>query len=221
MKQLLVACILLACGCLPAQTPMKIYLSDRLIPCGSAAEPRNCMQMKESRQGNWQTFYNNIEGFEYAEGYQYRLLVQATYHDTKQADGFNLSYKLLRQLCKKKTGYNPVSKLCDKKWVLLSLHEDKSNLVTTDTNTYIMLNTSGQRLQGASVCNHLSGTFTADATHLQFQSVGMTKKLCESSSITIENIIRTLLQNVTTWQLTGNRLTLTATDGAYLVFEKH
>lgn len=206
---------------LQAQITMKIYLADQLVPCGSAAEPRNCMQMKESCKDNWQPFYNQIEGFEYTEGYNYRLLVQATYHDTKQADGFNLSYKLLRQLSKKKTNYNPLTKITDKKWVLLSLHQDKSNLVTTDSNTYIILNATGQRLNGASVCNHLSGTFTADATHLQFQQVGMTKKLCESSSITIENIIRTLLQSVTNWQLTGNRLTLTAPDGAYLVFEQH
>lgn len=220
MKLLLFAWfILLSLVAVQAQTKMKIYLSDHLVPCGINDEPRNCLQMKESKKADWQTFYNPIQGFEYAEGYAYKLLVQATYHDTKQADGFNLSYKLLKQLSKKKTTYNPLVKLDGKKWLMLSMQDGQSNLVTTDTSTYLRFSVAANTMSGSSVCNQFFSTVQVQGNSITFSAIGSTRKFCEASSTQIESIILGLLAQVNTYVLLGNRLTLTTPAGATLVFE--
>lgn len=221
IRNLFIAFFLLLCTSTQAQTRLKFFLADSMAACSNAGEPRNCLLMKEKKSDSWSVFFNDIEGFKYSEGYCYKLLVEATYHDTKLPDGFNLSYKLIKQIYKKKTDYNPVKKIGNRKWVLVSLKDEKSNLIATDTNTYIFLNIAEKRMNGSSICNNMNSEFTADGTHLKFQPIRMTKKLCESSSITIEYIIKTLLEKVSEWQIIGNRLILIGSDETYMVFEMH
>ena len=145
--------------------------------------------------------------------------MQANYHDTKKADGFKLSYKLLKQFSKKKTTYNPLVKLDGKKWLMLSMQDGQSSLVTTDTSTYLRFSVAESTMSGSSVCNQFFSTVQVQCNHITFSAIGSTRKFCEASSMQIESIILGLLAQVNTYVQLGNRLTLFTPAGATLVFE--
>ena len=61
--------------------------------------PMKCLSVREVG-GDWQNFYSPIEGFDFVEGYRYRLQVNVTTIENPPADGSSLRYKLVRVLDK-------------------------------------------------------------------------------------------------------------------------
>lgn len=74
-------------------------------PPASVDEPVNIPAMVLIEAGTIDTIYltlNRIEGFEYAEGYRYKIKVQITHLKNPPADGYIFSYSLLELLSKEK-----------------------------------------------------------------------------------------------------------------------
>lgn len=68
------------------------------VDCVGVA-PMKCLQVREVG-GTWKNFYSAIEGFEFVEGYRYRLQVNVEKVANAPADASNLRYKLVRVLDK-------------------------------------------------------------------------------------------------------------------------
>ena len=58
--------------------------------------PQKCMLVKEEQYSPWRTFYGQIEGFDYVEGYAYELRVVEDRIDDPPADGSSIRVKLVR-----------------------------------------------------------------------------------------------------------------------------
>lgn len=58
---------------------------------------RQCLQVREPN-GQWTNFYAPIEGFEFQEGWKYRLQVTVSQIDNPPTDGSSLRYTLVRLL---------------------------------------------------------------------------------------------------------------------------
>jgi len=97
----LTAVSLAACQSLTADTGDVFYIDNKLVDCVGVA-PQKCMLIKQQGYGNWNFFYDQIEGFKYEPGYRYKLLVKVTPVENPPADASSLHYKLIRVLEKNK-----------------------------------------------------------------------------------------------------------------------
>ena len=68
------------------------------VDCTGIA-PMKCLSVREVG-GEWQNFYAPIEGFDFVEGYRYRLQVNVSQIENPPADGSSLRYQLVRVLDK-------------------------------------------------------------------------------------------------------------------------
>ena len=68
------------------------------VDCVGVA-PMKCLQVREVG-GTWKNFYSDIEGFNYVEGYRYRLQITVSKLANPPADASNLRYQLARVLDK-------------------------------------------------------------------------------------------------------------------------
>lgn len=63
--------------------------------------PLSGIQVRETSESDWQVLpLTGIEGFDYEEGYAYRLKVEKTHLANPPADASNIRYKLLEVLSK-------------------------------------------------------------------------------------------------------------------------
>ncbi|GAB3575337.1 hypothetical protein GCM10027578_39370 [Spirosoma luteolum] len=62
--------------------------------------PRKCLYVRENGKGDWQLFYDPIEGFTFEPGYTYTLRVKRQAVENPPADGSSLRYTLVKQLRK-------------------------------------------------------------------------------------------------------------------------
>ena len=81
----------------PAQAESKeitLYVGPELVDCVGVG-PQKCMLVKTEPDGEYQYFYDQIQGFEYEEGYTYELLVEVDEVENPPADASSLSYTLM------------------------------------------------------------------------------------------------------------------------------
>lgn len=72
------------------------------VPCQGEGK-QNCLQFKKDKSdAEWQNLYENIEGFDFEEGYMYNLLVEITQKNEHIPDKSNITYKLLQIISKEK-----------------------------------------------------------------------------------------------------------------------
>jgi heat shock protein HslJ len=76
--------------------------------------------------------------------------------------------------------------------------------------------TEDGRVRGTSGCNTYEGTYTLDGTSITVASITFTLKACAPDILKQETTYLDTLQNVTTWQIGMNGLTLTTDDGRAL-----
>ena len=76
-----------------------IYVGASLVDCTGVA-PQKCMQVKDSPDGEYTLFYDQIDGFTFEEGYEYELKVSVEQVENPPADGSSLKYTLVEEVSK-------------------------------------------------------------------------------------------------------------------------
>ncbi len=66
------------------------------------AVPQECYLIKENLEDKWEFLYDEIEGFEYEEGWTYKLRVEQQTVDDPPADGSSLRLILIEVVSKVK-----------------------------------------------------------------------------------------------------------------------
>ena len=77
-----------------------LYIDSNLTECVGAAKQK-CMLVREDPTSDWEFFYDQIKGFEYQQGYEYKLTVNVTETENPPADASSLKYSLVDILEKK------------------------------------------------------------------------------------------------------------------------
>ena len=83
----------------PAPEQKTLYVGPEKVPCEGEG-PMECYQVKETPDGEWQLFYNQIERFEWEPGYEYELLVNVYQVENPPAGGSSLRYELVEVVSK-------------------------------------------------------------------------------------------------------------------------
>ncbi len=93
---------------------VRMFVGPEKVPCEGAG-PQECLQVKDSPDGEWQLFYDTIEGFQWEPGFIYELRVNVYQVENPPADGSSLRYELVEVVSKtpvdlgNTTGIDPAS----------------------------------------------------------------------------------------------------------------
>lgn len=97
---MLAGATLTACEAEPDTTNQKtIYVGPNLVDCVGAV-PQQCLLIKENPDDEWSLFYDQIEGFDFEEGYEYELIVEVQVIDEPPQDGSMLRTSLVEIVTK-------------------------------------------------------------------------------------------------------------------------
>lgn len=97
----------------PTETPEKpapeekiIFIGPKKVECMGVG-PMECYQVKEDPNGEWQLFYDQIEGFKWEPGYTYELRVAVHPVENPPTDASSLRYVLIETVDKIETPAAP------------------------------------------------------------------------------------------------------------------
>ena len=76
-----------------------LYVASQQVDCVGVA-PQKCLLVKESIDGEYEYFYDSIEGFDWEAGYVYALRVAVTVVQNPPADSSSLHYQLIEIISK-------------------------------------------------------------------------------------------------------------------------
>jgi hypothetical protein len=76
------------------------FIKEHLVDC-EGVMPQKCMLIKEDGTDKWEYFYDQIDGFEYEEGYRYKISVAISMVMDPPVDSSSLKYRLLELIDKK------------------------------------------------------------------------------------------------------------------------
>jgi heat shock protein HslJ len=79
-----------------------LYVGPEKVDCVGVG-PMECFQVKENPDGEWQNFYDQIEGFDWEPGYTYEIRVAVHQVENPPADGSSLRYELIEVVDKVET----------------------------------------------------------------------------------------------------------------------
>ena len=173
-----------------------IYVADHLVDCVGVG-PQKCMLIKDKIVDDWTTFYDQIEGFEYEEGYEYLLNVKIKEIKNPPADGSSLKYILVEVFEKKKT-VAPVT--LNNKWKVISMQ----GIDNFDKNPTIQFDAKEKRISGFAGCNNYFGDYDPENIQLDFSKMGMTRKMCPD--MTVENTFVNNLRIVSYYKIENKQL---------------
>jgi len=88
-----------------AQRPIAVYektlyVGPEQVECDAGAGETTCYQVKDTLEGQWQLFYDQIQGFEWEPGYVFEIQVKVTEMPNPASDSSSLSYELVEVLSK-------------------------------------------------------------------------------------------------------------------------
>ena len=76
MKILYLFCLLSLFACASKKKQQQsLWINSSTVNCTGVA-PKDCLQIKWKKDGDWEAFYDEIKGFSYQPGYQYELVVE-------------------------------------------------------------------------------------------------------------------------------------------------
>lgn len=90
---------LLFVACAANKATVKMVVASQQGDCVGVV-PQKCLLVKTGSDTAWTFFYNQIEGFNYEEGYEYVLEVKEVKVENAPADASSLKYVLVKEISK-------------------------------------------------------------------------------------------------------------------------
>ncbi|MFE2863865.1 MULTISPECIES: DUF4377 domain-containing protein [Sphingobacterium] len=136
-----------------------------------------CLQIKSDKKNKWEYLAATIQGFDYQEGYRYRIRVK----QTKQKDTDTIRYSLIEVVSKERTNELPsvAAFLARFKWNLLQLNGKD----VTDSKASIGFDARNGTITGTTGCNNFWGNFTIKGDKISFIHLASTMRACNGQNI--------------------------------------
>ena len=207
-----------------AQTRDEVWIvADSRVDCTGAAQMK-CLQVKKPQDEKWTRLYQNVEKFNYADGYTYVVRVKVETVANPPADASKLKYTLKKILNRELTGTTANANIGDEKplWGSAELNGKVWQLraidgaaVNSDRATF-SFDFDKNRVGGNGGCNGFGGTLTETGDGIKISQIISTKMFCENGS-DVENRYFSALEKVTKYQIREGKLQLL--NGATIVLE--
>lgn len=186
-----------------------LYVAHFKVDCVGVG-PMECMQVRENPDEDWRMFYDQIQGFDYEEGYEYELRVHTEEVENPPADASSLRWILDEVVSKNAVSGEPGAgaALLAGEWVLASFSEGVLAAADADpAEALAALASEGGavsiafmeegRVGGSSGCNQYSGSYEIVGGHsLSFGPLAGTRKMCPPPLMALEQLTLQTLQAV-------------------------
>lgn len=175
-----------------------LIVADHLENCVGVG-PQSCMLVKENPDEEWTYFYDQIEGFEYEEGYTYELLVDIIPVENPAEDASSLRYELKNIISKTPTLVNDD---LIKEWTVIKI----KGLEQLSSSPTMIFEKEDSKVAGFAGCNNYFSTYTISGNEMSFGPAGATRKLCPDMSV--EDIFFKNLPNIARFEIVKKELYL-------------
>jgi heat shock protein HslJ len=191
------------------QNEKTIYVGPNLVNCVGVA-PQKCMQIKEDPEDDWKYFYDQIEGFNYEEGYLYQIKVAGETIANAPADSSTIRYKLVEII-----DQTPVqAELTGVTWALESLNGE---LPATNSEITAIFGVDGS-LYGSAGCNSYNTSYQVGGETITISPIATTRMSCPQPGVMEQEAAYLLtLESAKEFSIVGYRLTLLNEDGDEII----
>ena len=190
--------LLFLCYSCSKNTKKVLFISNKQVDCIGVA-PQKCLDIKEERSTEWTFLYNAIEGFDYEEGFFYKIKVDVSEVDNTAADQSSHKYTLIEILEKSKT---PLT--LNNASLLVTRINDRDRF---GRNPFIKIDLSKNEITGNTSCNRFSGKITLKKNNkVAFSKIVSTEMMC--NEIDVETVFLDALKKITSYTLKEEKLEL-------------
>ncbi|MDH5412580.1 MAG: DUF4377 domain-containing protein [Flavobacteriaceae bacterium] len=155
-----------------------IYVADSFDDCEGVSS-QQCFKIRESKDEEWKFLYQEIEGFDYEEGFTYKIEVNIKKTKGPAADGSLLRYKLVRIIYQKKSKVALQTKSLHGNWKVSKMMGIDS-LAKSPT---LIIDTESKKISGNAGCNKYGASYTIDGNIINFETPFATKMYCTNMKI--------------------------------------
>jgi heat shock protein HslJ len=187
-----------------------VYIGPHLVDCVGVA-PQKCMQVKENPGDDYKLFYGQIDGFDYEEGYEYKLTVKEQTVDNPPADGSSIQWTLVSVESKTPAAATLEGVL----WGLVSYMGADGNLVNVLPDVNVTAEFKDDQVNGSAGCNTYFGPARAAGNKLEVGPLGSTQMFCMDPKglMDQESAYLAGLQNAATYLAQGGKLEISDANG--------
>lgn len=200
--------ILAGCRAVPAAIDKTVYVGPFLVDCEGAG-PQKCLLVKENPDDEYSLFYDQIEGFDYEEGYEYELRVREDTVVEPPADASTIRWTLIEVVSKTPTAALPEGK----PWSLESYVDKEGQLVGVLPDTKITLTFESGEMRGSAGCNSYFGPVEIDGNEMTVGLLGATQMMCPEPIMEQEGAYLAALQSAASYRIQGDRLEIADSSG--------
>ena len=211
----------LACSVENKKQDQYVYwVNSTKVSCVGLA-PTKCLQIQKSETPDpsaWESFHGSIQGFDYQEGYVYKIVVKENQLDPADlpADASSIEYTLVEILEKRqdlRLRINDIWIAIEIKGESLPSEEDGFSLPQLEINVGEM------RYMGNDACNNYNGgIIELNDQSIRFGIAAGTRMMC--MDMKIPDLFNTSLPEVLTWEIQENKLHLFDADGKEVMLLK-
>lgn len=181
-----------------------IWINATKAKCNAGLMDKECYLIKKDKsQEKWEFMSDEIEGFQYEEGYEYEIMIRTEKIANPPMDASSLKYSLLKVISKTSS---PKGLSLSNQWIISSFHDagDKSQVVSKDA--YIIIDLSNNNFKGNGSCNKIAGNVQVTDDHIKFGKIISTKKACPN--LQQESKFVKALEQANTYKIVGCELFL-------------
>lgn len=194
-----------------------LWVNSSMGPCVGKA-PTLCLQVQKADTldpQTWESFHSNIEGFEFQEGYFYKILVQEQHLDPEDlpADAPSIVYSLVEILEKRQDMRFSINGV----WELRQINEETLE-ARTEANPAprLEIQIGAMRYTGHDGCNKfMGGLIQVDEHTISFGIAAGTRMMCPDMHI--PDLFNATLPEVRLWKVREGKLHLADLSGRVLM----
>jgi len=157
-----------------------IYVADSFADCEGDLS-QQCLKIKESKDEEWKLLYQEIEGFDYKEGFTYKIEVNIKKTKDPAADGSSLRYKLVKIIYQEKSKVALQTKSLQGNWKVSKMMGIDS-LAKSPT---LIIDAESNKISGNAGCNKYGASYTIDGNIINFETPFATKMYCTNMKIEV------------------------------------
>jgi heat shock protein HslJ len=187
-----------------------VYVGPYQVDCVGVA-PQKCLLVKEKAQDDWTMYYDQIQGFEYEEGYEYELLVREDKIENPPADASSIRWTLVELRSKTRS-------LEGTTWVLDSYLNSEGVLVSALPDSEATARFQEERVSGNASCNSYFGSYRLQGDKLTVDVGGMTEMYCMPEELMAqEKDFLAALDRAASYLIVENKLQIEDIEGKELL----
>lgn len=183
-----------------------IYVGPVLADCQGEG-PQKCMLVKEHPDDEYTYFYDQIEGFEYDEGFEYELRIRVEPVENPPAGGSSIRWILVEVVSIIEVVSAPPAPIEGTLWTLESLINRYGELESVLPGTVITAEFGDEQISGNAGCNQYFGAYTSEEDTLSITVIGFTEMYCAPEEVMEqEGEYLTALESMISYQVSADRL---------------